>query len=188
MPFNFLHSKKMALEKKNDKSSIGEWDEKIAKLCEKINKNSDYFTTSSCSGRIVLIKETNKKGPGLFLFRTHREIKFEQLKKELENLKDTKELIYFKQEPCLVVIACSSLEKQQEIFNKARNAGWEKSGIITTDKKRIVELMSTEKINFPIMNNGKILVDDNFLKLIVKESNIKLKKTWNKIKNFEKLA
>src|SRR3989344_9321387 len=181
MTFNFAHSKKIALEKKNDKSSIGFWDKEISGLCEKINKKKDYYTTSSCSGRIVLIKGKEKKEKGLFLFRTHNKINFKQLKKELENLKNTKELIYFKQEPCLVVIACNSSEKQQEILNKARNAGWKKSGIITIINKRIVELMSTEKISFPIMNKGEILVNDNFLKLIIKESNRKLKKTWDKI-------
>lgn len=187
MVFNFAHSKKMALEIKNDKSSIGNWDKKIISLCNKINKKKNYYTTSSCSGRIVLIKDQEKKGPGLFLFQAHNTITFKQLKKELENLKNAKELIYFKQEPCLVVIACDSLGKQQEILDKAKTAGWKKSGIITTTNKHIVELMSTEKIIFPIMNQGKILIDDNFLKLIAKEANKKLKKTWDKISRLEKL-
>ncbi len=54
-------------------------------------------------------------------------------------------------------------------------------------KRNMVELHSTESISFPIMENGKILVDDDFLKLIVKEANKKLERTWEKIQKFEKL-
>lgn len=50
----------------------------------------------------------------------------------------------------------------------------------------MVELNSTEKIEFPIINKNRILADDIFLKLIVKESNKKLKLSWDKIKRLEK--
>ena len=50
----FLQRKKDILSKK-DKSHIGKWDEKIVGLCEKINKSDKYYTTSSCSGRVIMI-------------------------------------------------------------------------------------------------------------------------------------
>ena len=62
---NFLQRKNDLLNKK-DKSSIGKWDEKIATLCEVINKKDNYYTTSSCSGRIVVMVDQEKKGSGLF--------------------------------------------------------------------------------------------------------------------------
>ncbi len=66
---------------KIDKSSIGSWDEKIKGLCNKINKNKKYYTTSSCGGRVVLIKALDEKAEDVFLFRTHKKISFEELKK-----------------------------------------------------------------------------------------------------------
>ena len=66
----FSQRKKSLLEKK-DKSSKNSWDKKIIKLCNKINKLEDYYTTSSCSGRIVLIINQNKKQQGLFLRSYH---------------------------------------------------------------------------------------------------------------------
>jgi tRNA wybutosine-synthesizing protein 3 len=185
MTFNFNNSKKMALMKK-DKSDKESWDKPIVSLCEKINKKEDYFTTSSCSGRIVLLKESVKKLPNLFIYRTHNKITFKELKKILANAGKEKEMIYFKQEPCLVVVSCKNLEKQQNLLNKARESGFGKSGIISTKNKRIVELMGSEIISLPIMKKGDVLVDDDYLKLLVKESNFRLENGWKKIEKLEK--
>jgi len=201
MTFNFNNSKKMALSKK-DKSSVKSWDKKIAGLCDKINSSDKYFTTSSCSGRVVLIKDEVKKEKGLFLFRSHDKISFKELKRELDNicggeeaeshppnpkLKKARGLIMFKQEPCLVVVSCKDSESQWKLFSKARNNGWKKSGIYSLDKKRLVELMSCENISFPICKNGKVLVNDDFLKVVVEKVNGNLEKGWGKIRGLRGL-
>tara|TARA_Y100000310_G_scaffold239524_1_gene243137 strand:- start:705 stop:1277 length:573 start_codon:yes stop_codon:yes gene_type:complete len=182
----FLRAKKGRLGR-GDKSSINSLDKPIAKLCEKINKSDDYYTLSSCSGRIVLIKEKVDKEPGLFLFRTHKKISFKELKRELEKAcKKSKDLIYLKQEPCVLAVSCRDLESEQKLLDKARIAGWKKSGITTTSKKFVIELFSTERIDVPIAKDGKILVDDNYLKMLVLEANSKLIRTFEKIKRLEK--
>ena len=180
--YNFNNSKKVFLEKK-DKSNKQSWDNRIINLCNKINSKNDYFTTSSCSGRIVLLKDEKKKKPGLFLFRTHKKITFSQLKKELQkaSLEKIKGIVLFKQEPCLLSVSSRNKESQLQLFNKARNNGWKKSGILSIDRKFLVELTSTENISFPVLNDGKILVDDNFLEIIVKKANDNLNSSWKKI-------
>jgi len=182
MVFNFVNSKKMALGK-GDKSSIQGVDGPIAGLCDKINKSDDYFTTSSCSGRMVLIKDSEKKGPGLFLFRSHNLVGFDELRDAIDELveKKVEGVVLFKQEPCLVVVSCKDTHSQWKLFSKARNNGWKKSGILSVDKKRLVELMSSENISFPIIKDGKVLVDEGFLKLVLKKGNENLKKGWEKI-------
>ncbi|MCK5108013.1 MAG: hypothetical protein KAQ83_04765, partial [Nanoarchaeota archaeon] len=50
----FLNRKKVVLSKM-DKSSKGSIDEKIKKICDIINEKEEYFTTSSCSGRLLTI-------------------------------------------------------------------------------------------------------------------------------------
>jgi tRNA wybutosine-synthesizing protein 3 len=186
MVYNFENSKKVVLEKV-DKSSIGGWDKPILKLCNLVNENNDYYTTSSCSGRIALIIETLQKKPGLFLFRTHKKTTFNELKNELQKASvKCNEMIYFKQEPCVLTVSCRSVEKAQELVNLARLCAWKRSGLTTTTRKNIIELFGTEKIEMPIVNKGKILVDDDFLKLLVKESNFRMVRTWEKIKKLEK--
>jgi len=175
----FTIDKKNQLEK-SDKSSIGGWDEKIAGLCNKINKKKNYYTTSSCAGRVVLLKYSDEKIEDAFLFRTHSKISFKEIKKVLENLKYDK-IVEFQQTACIMHVACLTLEDAQLLVNKAKESGWKRSGIMG-GKRNMVELHSTESMSFPIMNNGKVLVDDEFLKLVVDMANDKLERTWKKIK------
>jgi len=181
---SFERRKKNQLDKidKSDKSS---WDKPMLKLMEKINKNPNHYTTSSCSGRIVLIKESDKKKEGLFLFRTHDKVSMNELKKELSRIKYAG-LIYFKQESCILHVACKSLSNTQELLDLGKLAGWKKSGIISSNKRFVCELMGSEYISLPIMNNRKILVSENYLKLVTKEANKKLSRAWDKIQKLER--
>lgn len=183
--FDFSNVKKTKLEK-DDKSSKGNWDERIKELCDKINSDKDYLTTSSCSGRILLMIETLEKKPGLFLFVNHEKTSFDEIKKELIKISDkNKEMIYLKQEPCVLAVSCKTLEKAQKLVDNARKAGWKRSGITTSSKNNIIELFSTERIDVPVMKDGKILADDDSLKVIIDEANSKLERTWWKIKKLE---
>jgi tRNA wybutosine-synthesizing protein 3 len=183
MTFQQQKQKQLA---KRDISNAGSWDRKILGLCNKLNKHPDYYTTSSCAGRIFLIIADEKKRPGLFVFRTHDKISLPQLKRELAKAKKSGN-IEFRQEPCILHAACKSLEDAQSLFDKAKFAGWKRSGIIATKKRFICELMSTEHLSLPIIQNKKILVDNEFLKILIQEANAKLERTWKKIKNLEKL-
>ena len=180
---NFQEQKQKQL-LKVDKSSIGGWDKKIKGLCDKINKSKKYYTTSSCAGRIVLIKSLDEKAENVFLFRSHKKISFSELKKALEGI-GYNGLVEFQQTTCILHVACSSLSDAQSLVNKAKQAGWKRSGIMG-GKRNMVELHSTENISFPIMEKGKILVNDDFLRLIIKQANKKLEKTWKKIENLKK--
>ena len=179
----FLHRKVNQL-KKNDKSIKDSWDKPIVKLCNLINKKNNYYTTSSCSGRALLLVDCKEKRDDLFIKVWHDLINFEKLKKELEDIK-SKKLIYFKQDPCILHVACKTLEDAQAIHDKAKLAGWKRCGIIGSKKRFVVELNATEKLEFPIVDRGKVLAEDDFLKVIVREANKKFKISWDKIKKLE---
>jgi tRNA wybutosine-synthesizing protein 3 len=170
---------------KSDKSSIGKWDDKIKKLCEKINSLEDYYTTSSCSGRIILMIDQEKKGEDLFVFVSHDKVSFEELKKELSLKKNKK--IKFKFEPCILHISCKTLEDAEKLYGKAKLAGWKKSGVIGMKNNFTIELSNSEKLEFPIIQNKKILINDEFLKIVIDESNKKLEKSWEKIEKLERM-
>jgi tRNA wybutosine-synthesizing protein 3 len=172
---------------KLDKSHIGKWDEKIAELCDKINSLENYYTTSSCSGRILLMIDQEKKGEDLFVFVSHDKVSFEGLKEELNSALKKNLKVKFKLEPCILHIACKTLEDAEKLCDKGKLSGWKKSGIIGMKNGITVELNSTEKLEFPIIRNKKILVDDEFLKIVVDEANKKLEKVWTKIEKLEKI-
>ena len=55
--------------------------------------------------------------------------------------------------------------------------------------KLIIELISTEKIETIISKNKKLLVSEDYFKILVKEGNKKLEKTWKKIdKLYKKIS
>jgi tRNA wybutosine-synthesizing protein 3 len=173
--------------KKDDKSSIGSWDRPIQKLCNKINKNPEYYTLSSCSGRIALIKNLDKKQPGMFVFRSHEKVKFDELKTSVIAAENKNESLIFKQEPPILHVCCKTLDGAESLLEKARSAGWKNSGIMSSRGRIVLELRSTEYLALPIMENGKILVDDNFIKILLSESNNRVEKGWSKIDKLAKL-
>ena len=219
-----FQKRKQDILSKNDKSSKQSWDEKISDLCNKINLLENYYTTSSCAGRVVIMIDKEKKQEGLFLNVYHDEINLKKLKNDLEEFRNpttspttnpldscsqrsqdnkqlmensednddlakksgeadfgANELIKFKQDPCILHVACGSLKDAQSLLDKAKLAGWKRSGIIASDKRFVCELNGTEKLEFLIMNNGKLLVGNEFLELIVKRCNDNLEKSWEKI-------
>lgn len=177
-------NEKLQFLKKPDKSGIKGIDREIMPLVNLINSKEEYFTTSSCSGRIILMPETGKKQENVFLFVSHKKISFEDLKKQLNSAIRYKGIIYLKMEPCIMHVACDSLNSAIRLVNKARNSGWKKSGIIS--KRNIIETLSTEHLECPVADKGKVIIDNNYLKIAAKECNKKLAQTRNKIKQLEK--
>lgn len=172
---------------KIDKSNKTTWDEKITVLCNKINLSDKYYTTSSCSGRAVLMINQDKKEENLFVVVHHEKISLEELKDDLKTALKRDKKIKFKLEPCILHIACRTLEDSWKLYNKAKLAGWKKSGIVGMKNGFTLELNSTERLEFPIIDKKKILVNDEFLKIVVEDVNKKLKKSWEKIERLEKL-
>jgi tRNA wybutosine-synthesizing protein 3 len=179
---SFIQSKESVLSRL-DQSSIGEWDKKIIPLCDKINSLEDYYTSSSCSGRIILMIDQDKKGEGLFLFTSHNLVSFEELKKELDKILKSKNKkdIKFKTEAPILHVFCFNLESAKTLYDLAKLSGFKKSGIISFGRKIVLEINSGEKIEFPVIQKGKFLVNEDFLKIVLKESNKKLKKGWEKL-------
>ena len=169
---------------KKDKSRKGSIDDKIKKLVDEINSLEDFFTTSSCAGRILLltIPKSNKKNEVRYLFCSHKKIKYNEIDNILKKIKIPKNIIWFRTEPVILHIACKNVNSAKKLLNLARNIGFRRSGIISVGKSKIImELISTEKIDAIVGKNGKLLIDENYFKILIKEGNKKLEKTWEKI-------
>ena len=178
----FQNQKKTFL-KKLDKSKKGEIDKEILPLINKINKSKDYYSTSSCSGRIVLLsKKPGKKKGSKWLLAAHKKTNLKQIKKALKSL--PKLDVYFRFEPLILHIAAESIEHAQRIVNLARSLGFKRTGIQSTKNRIIVEIASTEILNTIIAKNSKLLVDNNYLKILIQEANKKLEINKEKIKEF----
>jgi len=175
-------NKRNALEK-TDKSSKGSWDKKIIRLCEALNRKKHYFTTSSCAGRITIIKDpsTGKKQKSLWLFSSHEPTSIEEIKK---HIKDT-ETAWLREEPFILHVSCRTINHAEKLLTLARNIGIKRSGIISL-KKTVVEIIGMEKIDMPIIIDHKQTIPDEQLKKIIEIANQKLKDNWKQIERLKK--
>lgn len=71
---NFSKQKQESLTK-IDNSKKGSIDVDIKELVDLINKNPDYYTTSSCSGRIVVLSKKSEKKDNQKLKKNIKKIK-----------------------------------------------------------------------------------------------------------------
>ena len=165
--------------KKIDKSKKGEIDKQIKTLIKLINSNKDYYTTSRCAGRIVLLEITKGKLGNKWLYSTHDKTSL----KDIKSIKLSKKDIWFRQEPFILHVIGRDIQSAQKLINIARFVGFKRSGIQSI-KTNFVEINSTEVISTIIARNGKFLVDDDYLKILIKEANNKLIENKNKIKKF----
>ena len=182
---SFQKEKKEFLSKK-DKSRKASIDGKIKNLVDKINSLDDFFTTSSCSGRILVfaLPKSNKKNEVQYLFTSHNKTDYNEIKKALKIIK-TKKIksdVWLRVDGAILHVASNNIDSARKLLNAARDIGFRRSGIISLGKNRVtMELVSTEKIEAVVSKNGKLVIDEYYLKVLIKEGNAKLEKTWGKI-------
>jgi len=169
-----------------DKSKKGEVDELVISLIDKINSFEDYFTTSSCSGRIMIIKPSKVKKDVEWLFSSHNKVEPELLIKKIHDfVNKSKEPLWFKIEGFILHIACRDMESADKLLKLVKKIGLKRSGIVSTSHKIMVEIISSEILETPISKNNELMVEDNYLTFIIEEANAKLKRTHNRIKKLE---
>ena len=167
----------------------GKADWPIMKLCKRIDQKKHYFTSSSCSGRILLLQleEDEHKRPGGFLTKWHRTVKWNELEQALQQPVDGK-FVWFKQEALILHLGCDTMESAEKLLLLCRVAGLKRFGIQSTHPGKImVEILGTRNMYFLVKEKNKILCDDTFLKIQLKKANEKFKQNEQLIKTLERV-
>ena len=177
---SFDQQKKSILDRK-DKSIKGSIDREIKPLVNKINSLNDYYTSSSCAGRILLIEFSGRKDKAKWLFIKHSKATLGEIK---DSLKISKEKIWLRQESMIVHICCRDMQAAQKMLRLCHKAGLKRAGIIAAGKRTTVEAYGTERMDTIVAINNKIIVEDDYLKILLREANNKLIRNKEKIKQF----
>lgn len=164
-----------------------EADEAIIPLCEFINSVKGFFTSSSCSGRILLLALRGKrKRDASFHRKWHRKVSFDEVWQGIEKAKNCE--LWFKVEPFIIHIGASSLKKATKILDIKNKAGVKRGGIIVAKPgKFILELIGTEEMALPVKLGDKIIVSKSFMKGVVNKANEKIEANFNRLKKFESI-
>lgn len=171
-----------------DKSKKGFVDEEIKALINLINANKNYYTTSSCAGRIVilLIKDKTKKHETEWLLSSHQYVK----KVDETIIKKIRGDCWIKFEPCIIHVCCKDLPSAITFIDAAKQVGFKRGGIcsISKDNRIIVEVSGVDRIDVPIANEQGLLVSEEYLNFLLQECNKKMEKNSERIKRFYQLC
>ena len=168
---------------KKDKSRKGSIDKDVIKLVNEINSKTDFYTTSSCAGRIVLLEmKSSRKNECNWIFAKHDKVNFREINNSLKNYEGSNE-VWFKQQPLILHVACRDLENTIGFLEIARKI-FRRAGIIAiTERKATVEVMGSEHLE-TIVAGKNFIVDEIFLKVLIKYANRNFKENKGKIDKF----
>lgn len=173
---------KLTLEK-----AIGEGkvDSELIDFCRRVSDTDNYFTSSCCSGRILLlgiVKEGSKKD-AYFHRKWHREV---ELGEVLEGLNSESEgMVWFKMEGFILHVGCKDLEACEKVLEGMRQRGVKRGGImVVKEGKYIVELEGTQEMSVPVKRGSEKLVDDEYVGELVGIANRKMRKNLEVLKGF----
>ncbi|KAJ8406306.1 hypothetical protein AAFF_G00305370 [Aldrovandia affinis] len=182
----FRQWKKQCLNKM-DFSKKGSVDEDIANIVCELNGSENYFTTSSCSGRIIVIDGVSdcmdvQKQNCSWLFVTHQKCQKMDVVSALDRSCGD---VIFKFEPFVLHVQCRQLEDAQLLHSAAINSGFRNSGITVGKKGKIImAVRSTHCLEVPLSHKGQVLVSTDYIEFLVGVANQKMVENLRRIERF----
>ncbi|XP_037314330.1 tRNA wybutosine-synthesizing protein 3 homolog [Pungitius pungitius] len=186
MEKTFSQWKKQCLNKL-DVSKKGSVDEDISNMVSMLNSREEYFTTSSCSGRVILIERTAgsadiHKQNCVWLFVSHQKCTSEDLMCGLA--RSTGDAV-FKFEPFVLHLQCRRLDDAQLVHSVAVNSGFRNSGLtVSKTGKVITAVRSTHGLEVPLSHEGKLLVEQEYINFLTQIANQKMEENLRRIHRF----
>ncbi len=187
----FSNHKQHALAKLDHALKDHQVDTLVIPILEKINATDEYFTTSSCAGRIVVLQlpEIGNKKKAVFLGRWHRKVSCEEVFFALDSYADGQ--VWLLTQPPIFHIGCQSITAANELMKIGISSGFKHSGIRSISSQITVELQSTERMDMPLGANGKQIIENEKISFLVDQANISIVRAQKKLnrlqKNIEKL-
>jgi tRNA wybutosine-synthesizing protein 3 len=182
---DFLENKKKILQKLENAKNNGEVDSGILPILDLINSLDEYYTSSSCYGRVVLLEipVIGDKKNAKWLGKWHHKIKSDDV---FSAVKDAKkgQLWLLAQSPIIHVV-CKDVKSADKLLKLSVSCGFKHSGLKSVDRKIVVEVLSTERLDAPVGRDGSLFCDEEYLGLLVDVANDVISKSIGKLSRFE---
>lgn len=195
----FAQSKQACLNK-NDLSLKGSVDKPIEPLVTLLNLSNNYYTSSSCSGRIAIVSKPhgkcNIKLGSKILLNYHEPLPKEELIDVLskdhapcyDRHGDTSEThtlewcVWLKFEPFILHVFCSDLDNAKKLLEASVACGCRNSGLtLGKDGKYMVAIRSTSSMEVPLKQDLNFRLPKEYFEYVCDEANTRLES------NFERL-
>ena len=182
---NFLDLKARALKKLEESQVENNIDDRILPVLNMINALDDYYTSSSCAGRIVLLEipSIGDKKNAVFLGKWHRKIEPEEVLEASK--KASKGFLWLLAQSPIIHIGAKTLVAADKMLKLAISAGFKHSGLKSIGKNIVVEVVSTERLDAPIGREGRLFCDNEYIDLLVEICNEIMDRSILKLSRFE---
>lgn len=181
----FIQGKKNALIKLKKAQKEKKVDLGIVSILNLINNFDDYYTSSSCFGRIVLLEipQIGDKKQARFLGKWHSTVSTDEIISAAKGSQIGQ--IWLLSQSSIIHIIAKTSDAADWILKTAIKCGFKNSGLKSFGKKFVVEVCSTERLDAPIGKDAVIYSDRDQLDLLVDISNEIIKKSTKKLHKFE---
>ncbi|XP_029805585.1 tRNA wybutosine-synthesizing protein 3 homolog isoform X3 [Suricata suricatta] len=151
---------KAQCQSKADFSRKGSVDEDVVDIVQLLNGREQYFTTSSCAGRIILLDG-------------------------IVALKKANGDAVLKFEPLILHVQCRQLQDAQILHSVAIDSGFRNSGITVGKRGKIMlAIRSTHGLEVPLSHKGKLMVTEEYIDFLLKIANQKMEENKKRIERF----
>jgi len=181
----FQSNKKKALKSFEEAKLNKNIDEGIIPILDILNKNPNYYTSSSCYGRIVLLEipDIGDKKNAIWLGKWHKTISYDDIISSLD-ISRKGQLWILAQSP-IIHIGAKDLDAADRILKIGISCGFKNSGIKSISKNIIVEICSTERLDAPVGRDGKFFCNKDYLNLLIDIANRIFIKSNDKLSKFK---
>ncbi|WP_297420740.1 hypothetical protein [Thermococcus sp.] len=159
----------------------GKVDEDIIELLLLINSIKGVYTTSSCSGRIGIIEEPalGAKPLSRWLIKVHRPIEFGEARDALKNAREG--LIFLKSQPPIFHVVAEDMERAKRLHELGLASGFKYTTFKVVSTRHLVEINATEYLTAPLGKDGRVLVDDDYLRFAIEIGNSMLRRSKDRL-------
>lgn len=172
---------------KADLSRKGSVDEDAVAVVELLNSQEEFFTTSSCAGRILLL-DGSPDGTGVqkqhccWLLVTHKPCVKEDVMAALQGATSSAVLKF---EPFILHVQCRTLQDAQTLHSVAIDSGFRNSGITVGKRgKTMLAVRSTHGLEVPLSHKGKLMVTEEYIEFLLTIANQKMEENKRRIERF----
>ncbi|KAK7363744.1 hypothetical protein VNO77_05898 [Canavalia gladiata] len=170
----------------SDKSPKGTLDTPIIPLLNILNQNPSYFTTSSCSGRISILSQPLSLSPnnskkkargGSWIYVSHDPADPDSVLSFLfssELTHSTLSQLVFRFEPLIIAVECRDLPSAHSLVSLAISCGFRESGITNANKRVIIAIRCSIRMEVPLGDTQKIMVTPEYVRYLVQVANDKM--------------
>ncbi|HID80208.1 MAG TPA: hypothetical protein EYP48_00625 [Ignisphaera sp.] len=168
---------------------IGYVDTDIVDLIECVFQTDNYFTTSSCSGRIVVLDAMYPwlRDEAYIVFKKHTTIEVNEIESLIYTQRPLNRYWLISSGPIIHFVA-RSLEAAMELIKNVRSMGFKHSGIISLNPAGVVvEIISGTWTSFLLMDSEGLVVEPSALSRIVAIANeilLEGKRRLNNLKTY----